>query len=504
MSGQVIITVMRQKKNKTRIVILVFWLIILSLYLFTRLYNLTLLPIFFDEANFIYWAKKIAETNDHLFISLSGGKNILLPWLMAVMLKVLPDSEYLAAGRLVSVGGGFVSLLAIYKIALLIFKSRQTAYLAALLYIFSPLALFYDRMALYDSLLTAALTWAVYFFLKSCQKPLAINILMWGVFIGLGFLTKATTLFYAILTPLMFIFLQTELNWRKSLKIIIFYFLISQIVANLIGVSRGYGEYLTKALAHTPAAQVLILNPLALLVHNLFLTVEWLSAYQSPIVVVLAVMALLYLYRTNRRAFSIFSVLLFVPIIAMAFLGREYFSRYLLFCLPYLYLALAWFLIRYFKFGITIFVLTLQIYLSLLIVTSPEKAALPAMDKWQYVSGFPSGYGLPEVFTFLKQNTKASPRVTFVVQGSYSHYPNAFILEFWDDKRITIIERWPFKALDPEITSLAKKTDLYLILRDEEIIGNVKPLEDLKGKIRILFTAKKPGGKDSVYVAKLL
>ncbi len=93
-------------KNPTIISLIV----LIAVFLFSRLYNLTLLPIFTDESIYIYWAKVIESSHDQYFISLTDGKPPLLIWMISVFLTILPDSWYLVAGRLPAVIAGLVVL----------------------------------------------------------------------------------------------------------------------------------------------------------------------------------------------------------------------------------------------------------------------------------------------------------------------------------------------------------------------------------------------------------
>src|SRR5260221_7286897 len=87
------------------------WGIIL-IYLVLRLPNLTLQPIFADEAIYIRWAQ-IAKAEPSLrFISLQDGKTPLFMWAMAPNLVIFEDPLF--AGRLLSVMSGFFTLLGVY------------------------------------------------------------------------------------------------------------------------------------------------------------------------------------------------------------------------------------------------------------------------------------------------------------------------------------------------------------------------------------------------------
>src|SRR3989304_7919550 len=142
------------------------WTILPAAYLITRLIHLKRVPIFTDEAIYTYWAQVALHDPANRFISLEDGKQPLFIWIAAIFQQFIPDP--LIAGRLVSVFAGFGSLVGIYFLARLLF-SEKVAKLAAFLYVILPFALLYDRMALFDSLLTMLGIWAVYFSLKMAK-----------------------------------------------------------------------------------------------------------------------------------------------------------------------------------------------------------------------------------------------------------------------------------------------------------------------------------------------
>ena len=69
------------------------WVIVASfvlgaLYFFTRLTNLTLLPIFTDEAIYIRWSQIGALDANWRFISLVDGKQPMFTWIMMVLFRL--------------------------------------------------------------------------------------------------------------------------------------------------------------------------------------------------------------------------------------------------------------------------------------------------------------------------------------------------------------------------------------------------------------------------------
>src|SRR3989304_2512045 len=199
-------------KSKLQLLI---WFVLVSTYFITRLINLKIIPIFTDEAIYTYWAQVALHDPANRFISLEDGKQPLFIWIAAIFQQFIPDP--LIAGRLVSVFAGFGSLVGIYFLARLLF-SEKVAKLAAFLYIILPFALLYDRMALFDSLLTMLGIWAVYFSIKMAQTQRLDLALINGGIIGLAMITKSSGIFFLYLLPFsLLVFNFKEKNYKFKL-----------------------------------------------------------------------------------------------------------------------------------------------------------------------------------------------------------------------------------------------------------------------------------------------
>src|SRR3989304_5055281 len=126
--------------------------LILILGLFLRLYNLTIFPVFADEAIYIRWAQVMRAEQNLRFLPLSDGKQPLFMWLEIPFLKVFSDP--LVAGRIVSVFSGLGTLVGIFVLTELFFRSRKISFMASLIYAISPFSVFFYRFALPGSLLS--------------------------------------------------------------------------------------------------------------------------------------------------------------------------------------------------------------------------------------------------------------------------------------------------------------------------------------------------------------
>lgn len=506
----------RSTKKISANIVLILLAILACLILITRLTNLTILPIFFDEANYIFWAKRIATGQAGIFLPLAYGKPVPFIWLISSLLTILPSNAYLIAGRLPSVAFGLLTLLGIYKSGSLIFNSKKVGLIAGLFYCFLPFTLFHDRMTLYDSMLTMFMTWAVYFTFKSARTLQKKDALLWGVMLGLALLTKATALSYLWLTVIVFVL---NIQKRFQFRLIAIALLASQIVANLQIVSGGYLEYIRKSIDYTPGGSSLSKLD-TVFIPNLGLSWEWLTTYYTLPFFLFCLAALAYLLTNKWKLGVSFLLLALTPIFAFSLLGRIYFARYLLFTTPIFLLAGSYLLSKLPRYPAllvgVIFIFTMLPF-DYALLFKPEVTPFPQEDKWQYVTGYPSGYGLEKIYSYIRAESASEP-VCLIIQGSFSHYPNAFHLEFWDNGNIYIEERWPLTpedtqtkqcfterglALQPEIIK-PQPTDIpsksYYILRDDELAGLTNNFEYLK--LNKLVVSPKPVGKDSLYIAQ--
>ncbi|MEK7065656.1 MAG: glycosyltransferase family 39 protein, partial [Patescibacteria group bacterium] len=139
-------------------------------YAATRLVNLTQIPVFTDEAIYIRWSQIGAQDANWRFISLVDGKQPLFTWVVMVLLRLVPGDP-LFVGRLASVLAGAASMVGIWFLAFEFFKSKKAAFLSSFLYLISPFALVYDRMALYDSMVATFFIWNLYLAVRLARSP---------------------------------------------------------------------------------------------------------------------------------------------------------------------------------------------------------------------------------------------------------------------------------------------------------------------------------------------
>lgn len=203
--------------KKYKLELLVFFILVLFFFA-SRLYNLMNLPLFTDEAIYVRWSQIARYDAAWRFISLTDGKQPSFVWFTMVMMRFVNDP--LLAGRLVSVLAGFATMIGIFFVGRELFKNRWIGLSSSALYAVFPMALVYDRMALYDSLVGTFMVWSLYLGLLLTRTVRLDLSLLLGMIIGGGVLTK-TSAFFSM--PLLFSSLllfdwQNKLWKRRLLK----------------------------------------------------------------------------------------------------------------------------------------------------------------------------------------------------------------------------------------------------------------------------------------------
>ncbi|MBP9758783.1 glycosyltransferase family 39 protein, partial [Candidatus Dojkabacteria bacterium] len=164
-----------------------------------RIINLTILPVFVDEAIYVRWSQVMATEPTLRFLPLSDGKQPLYMWFLMFLIKFFENPLY--AGRLISVFTGMGSLFGVFTLSYLLFKSKKVSILASLIYALSPFTVFFDRMALVDSMLSLFGIWTGVFSILTAKYKRLDLAMVTGFMLGFMALTKSPAIFIALLLP---------------------------------------------------------------------------------------------------------------------------------------------------------------------------------------------------------------------------------------------------------------------------------------------------------------
>jgi 4-amino-4-deoxy-L-arabinose transferase-like glycosyltransferase len=308
------------------------WLVgslLAALFLASRLTNLLALPIFNDEGMHIRRAQQMLAAGRFLHETLAG--KFLHIWLLALIVPWAKD--LLMAARVLSVATGLASGIATLYLAHTLWPQQNLGWTTALIYLFSPLALINERMALSDSLLTALTTVMLILSIRFVQQPGKITGYALGLCLGLVYLTKLNGLIYFAIPILAFIF------WRDrghSAKVLIQPYFVAFLVA-LPTALEFPRQFFSVAVRST-------LNPMgpqipagAWQLYGLGETWLDLVTYVTWPILLLAAMRLFHDLRSREREAMLLAVLLVMTPAFYILLARDvWYSRYLLPMIPLL------------------------------------------------------------------------------------------------------------------------------------------------------------------------
>ncbi|KKR50270.1 MAG: Glycosyltransferase [Microgenomates group bacterium GW2011_GWC1_41_8] len=303
-------------------------LIITAAYFVSRLTNLTDIPIFTDEAIYIRWAQIGGRDASWRYISLTDGKQPLFVWVAMATVRLFSDPLY--AGRIVSVFAGFFSLIGIAVLTYEVFKKKSIALFASLLYLTSPFALMYDRLALMDSMLATFSIWSLFLAIRLVKTQRLDIALLLGMSLGGGVLTKTSGFISIYLLPftlLLFNYAQKEWKMKllRLLGLMVLAVILSQVYYSILRLSPWFHMIEQKDATFVYPFAEWRLHPFRFVISNLSSALEWVGVYLTFPIVILIVTSLVAEYRSLLQKKKLFIVwLLFDVLLTLVFLFWKY------------------------------------------------------------------------------------------------------------------------------------------------------------------------------------
>ena len=469
-------------------------------YLVTRLPFLTKIPIFTDEAIYIRWGQVALNDPQHRFISLEDGKQPLFIWLMLPLLKFIGDP--LMAGRLISNFAGLATMFGIIILTSKLFN-QKVGFLAGLIYIVSPFFLLYDRLALYDSLTTAIMVWSMYLSVILAQAIRLDAALLLGMTVGAGLLTKSSAQFSLILLPvslLLFDFKSPRrqnriISWCGLALIAAVLALTFQTILKLSPLGYMVG---LKNLTFVVSLGEFFTDPFSRIIGNLRGLTNWLVQYLTvPMLLPLIIGITAGIRKKTNITIFILSWFM-VPILALAAFGRVLYPRFVLFMAIPLVILMALGLSRisdllkpafhrsrfllvslsrrsvFFAFCFLLF--AFPAYISLQLIVDPVNAAIPGVDRDQLFDNWPSGYGIPEVVSLLK-DLSMNEKIFVGTEGTFGLTPYALNIYLRENNNVEIKGYWPISDGMNELIEIAKTgKPTYVLFKDTQTPNPQWPL----------------------------
>lgn len=487
--------------------------IIVAATFFTRVINLLNIPIFTDEAIYIRWAQIGLADPAHRYISLTDGKQPLMTWLMYPFLLIFQDPLF--AGRFVSVISAVFAVIGIYLLGRELF-GKKTAVFSAFLYIISPFTILYDRLALYDALLSSIFIWTLLLEILLVKHLRLDTALILGASIGLGLLTKSSAFFFIYLIPLsllVFDFRKKDKMKRlvKWLGLCTISFVIAQIIYNSLRLSPWFYIINQKNYTFIYTLDELLKKSLATFLPNLHGLMQFLIGYVTIPIFALLILGLLWLFFKKNIKIVFLFLWFLIPFIALALFGRVIFPRFILFMTVPILVICAKIIVdledlikKKILFIFLLFlILIYPIYQSFLIMVNPIEVSIPVNDRNQFFDAWPSGYGANEVISYIGNESKKG-KVVLGTEGTFGLNPAVYEIYLGKNPNVEIHGFWPVGEVPKELLEASKRYPTYLVFKDKQNIPDNWPLKLIakyrrgKGNTYLLFYQIDSGDKNSL------
>lgn len=430
------------------------WLLpLLIIYFFSRLQNLTQIPVFGDEAIYIRWAQLIKNVETLRFVPLTDGKQPLFMWLNSIDLKFISDP--LIAGRLISVLSGAGSLIVIFTFALY-FLNFSTALIASILYLTLPFTFFFDRLALADNLLSFFGLLSLFLAFLLAKYPRLDLSLILGFSLGLAWLTKSPAIYFIVLSLVTFIIYRLT-NIKKIYLPLISGF-IAFVIYNILRLGPQFHQIAFRNLDYIWPLTEVLKHPLdPLIPHLKDIATIYLNYISWPIILVFIFS--LFFFRKflfKNKILLIVFLWCFLPLLANAGIAKVFTARYILFTLPPLILFISFFLskIKFIYPIVILFSIANMIYIYRL-STNAFNLILPPTETG-YLSDWTSGWGIKSAADYLISESKTH-NVIVGTEGYFGTLPDG--LQIYTDslKNLTIfgvgvaVNKIPDKLIDARL-----------------------------------------------------
>jgi len=481
-------------------VLLVFFLI--------RFINLTILPVFADEAIYIRWSQVMRAEPTLRFLPLSDGKQPLFMWLTIPFLKIFSDP--LLAGRYLSVLAGFGSLVGLVFLAWLLFKEKRISLMTGLFYTTIPFFVFFDRLALVDSLLAMFSIWL------AVLSLLLINYQRWdlamiaGMVLGGALLTKSPAIFFALFLPAalfsrpderrgkkrrtihsgnsalswagrtsLFLSFKKKNNFLRILSLWVIVWVFGFGIYNfLLRLGPGFQMIAIRNKDYLFSLKEILSHPLDPLKPHLGDLSSWFPNLLTWPIILLSLGGLLIVLKRKFRQTLFLLIWLLIPLLAQSVFAKVFTPRYILFTVwPFLILAaffLDWLWLRLKQKNWGLIVLLLIILIPALrydwqLLNNPEKAPLPRNLRNGHLEEWTAGQGLKESAEFFKEKAK-SDKVLVGTEGFFGTLPDGLQIYLEGTPNIRVIGvGWPVVKVHPSLINSLVDNEVYLLVNQSRL-----------------------------------
>lgn len=431
-------------------------------------------------------------TSEPFYSVTTIGKQPLLLWLYGLFVQLSPYPLFFS--RLLSILAGLGTLVFIRRLGFYL-GGAEVAAVTGAFYVFSPIFILFDSLAVVDGVLTFLYTILVYTLHRLTVKFSLPYVILVACLIGAGLWIKSTVVLFFIIS---FMVIAFSLIRHKASYVVVIFTILAQIVIPMfilipLIANKEFVHMFRFQAGYAMTIPEILLLPINTWTQNVISASMIYLGYTSPIIVITALISLI--RKGKVRLTGIIFISSFLLLILTA---RALNSRYVVFS-AILLLPLAASILVKKRILVLVTILSMGLF-SLLLIFRPvtffglyPQIGVWKGENWQHINGWPSGYGVMEALEFVHNHR----------QGR-----NALIGVRWDsgnpeDTVLLFANKYPGLEATFIDVKLARESEMilqqykeqpvYYITRDYQYGG-------LEKMLTLLARFPKPDGKEAVEV----
>lgn len=484
------------------------------LYFIPRLVNLTILPVFADEAIYVRWAQVMKAESTLRFLPVTDGKQPLYMWLLIPLFKYINDPLY--AGRFLSILTGLATLVGIFFLAYILFKSKRIGLIACFFFAVIPFSFFFNRMALVDSMLAMFNVWVLCLGVLLVRNRRLDLAMITGIVFGGALLTKSPATFFGLLLPstILVSFKRLSVKWLKSITSLVLLwivvFIFGYAIYNVLRLGPDFDKISSRNLDYVYPLTHFFQNPLDPLVPHIRDIWDWYGTLLTWPIFGVSILGIFFGLKKYFKETVLLLIWVGIPLIVQAEYAKVFTARYILFTVP----AFLFFTALFFdelgqrikKTSVFMFILLLfalwPLVFDYLLITNPEKAPLPRAERSGYLEEWTAGTGIKETASYIKEEAKRKS-VLIGTEGYFGTLPDGLQIYLEKVPNITVIGVGIlFKETPQPLISSLVDNDVYLVINNERL--GFKPEDQNFTVIKTFPKAQRPDGtRQSLLFLKL-
>jgi 4-amino-4-deoxy-L-arabinose transferase-like glycosyltransferase len=444
-------------------------------------------PVFADEAIYIRWSQVMRAEPGLRFLPLSDGKQPLFMWAVIPMLKVFTDP--LLAGRILSALCGLATAAGTGVAAFILFKNTRIALSSAALLAVVPYAVFFDRLALADGMLTMFVVWTFVFSLLAFRYCRWDFSMLAGFSLGFAWLTKSPAVFSFILVPTLLLLVykdRSEIKTRLPVHIglLLTTYIIAFAMYNILRLGPEFQMIAIRNRDYVFSLADVLKHPADPLIPHLRDALDFFSRLLTPLGLVFALLGIFEGMAKHWRQRTVLIFWWLGPVIVQSFVAKSFTARYLLFTIPFgLILAShgIWHFgdrtRRHFLSLVGFFlVVLLSLGFDYLLLFDPQAAPLPRIERSGYLEEWTAGTGIKEVAEYIK-NLPGNPPVVIGSEGYFGTPFSALQMYLNGLPNVRVVGvGLGIDRISPDLTNALKDNQVYLVVNAGRFSGDAGAL----------------------------